>query len=288
VVGDSIRCPYHGWEYGPDGRCTKVPGTKCAPEGARQRTFAAEARHGLVFLFNGPEPLFPLPFFLGEDPARLVAGRPFSFAADCSWPMLASHAFDTQHFLSVHDRELIGAPEIDEPAPFARRNRYTARVTGTGPFDRLLRVFAGRTVAISITTFGGSLFFLTGSFRRAASCFMIAARPVGPDRCHVDGVCFARTRGTLLDALTVPVVLAVRRVFTRGYLAHESEILQHTRYQPWALTEVDADLVGYFRWQAALPKDAPARPLAGAAARPGATRSLKAGDREARSAPPAP
>src|SRR5712692_1151642 len=25
VVGENIQCPYHHWEYGPDGRCTRIP-----------------------------------------------------------------------------------------------------------------------------------------------------------------------------------------------------------------------------------------------------------------------
>jgi 5,5'-dehydrodivanillate O-demethylase len=26
VEGDDVRCMYHGWKYGPDGRCTEQPG----------------------------------------------------------------------------------------------------------------------------------------------------------------------------------------------------------------------------------------------------------------------
>jgi 3-ketosteroid 9alpha-monooxygenase subunit A len=25
VEGDNIRCPYHGWRFGPDGRCNDIP-----------------------------------------------------------------------------------------------------------------------------------------------------------------------------------------------------------------------------------------------------------------------
>src|SRR5947208_2361092 len=27
VVGDAIQCPFHHWEYGPDGHCIRIPGT---------------------------------------------------------------------------------------------------------------------------------------------------------------------------------------------------------------------------------------------------------------------
>ena len=25
IEGDSIRCPYHAWRYGPDGKCNDIP-----------------------------------------------------------------------------------------------------------------------------------------------------------------------------------------------------------------------------------------------------------------------
>ena len=30
VKGDRIVCPYHGWEYAPDGQCTRIPANPCA------------------------------------------------------------------------------------------------------------------------------------------------------------------------------------------------------------------------------------------------------------------
>src|SRR5436305_1687813 len=88
-----------------------------------------------------------------------------------SWFLLGSSS-------ELHDRQLVGPPVIDCPAPFARRNRYTARVSGTNIYDRMLRRFAGRQVDISITTWGGTLFYLTGNFGRVLSRFLIAARPL--------------------------------------------------------------------------------------------------------------
>src|SRR5882724_4475395 len=60
VVGDCVQCPFHGWRYGPDGRCTHIPRIDKIPRRVRQRAYPAIERHGLVFVFNGPVPLFPL------------------------------------------------------------------------------------------------------------------------------------------------------------------------------------------------------------------------------------
>ncbi|MEE3751432.1 Rieske 2Fe-2S domain-containing protein [Mycobacterium intracellulare] len=60
VDGDAIRCPFHGWAYGPDGKCTDIPyfdGT--IPRLARVRSWPVQERYGIVFCWNDPEGLEP-------------------------------------------------------------------------------------------------------------------------------------------------------------------------------------------------------------------------------------
>jgi nitrite reductase/ring-hydroxylating ferredoxin subunit len=264
VVGESIRCPYHNWEYAVDGRCTRIPGLSGnVPDFARLDTYPAEERSGYVFFFNGPESLFPLPFFFDAEPCELTASVPFRFVADCSWYLFASHAFDAQHFLAVHDRRLLTPPLIDCPARFARRNRYSAIVEGTSIYDRLLRIFVSRQVDISITTWGGTLFFLTGNFGHALSRFLVAAQPLDGGRTLAEGVVFARRGGNRLTrALFTPISLWVRWLFTRGYLQDEASRLGSPRYNPATLLEPDKDMIEFFRWMVELPQAAgrPRRP----------------------------
>jgi nitrite reductase/ring-hydroxylating ferredoxin subunit len=269
VVGETIQCPFHGWRYGTDGQCVHVPATGPAPAFARQACYPAVERHGSVYFFNGPEPLFPLPFFPDEQVEDFVAGKPFQFVAECSWYMVAAHAFDTQHFVSVHDRRLLGPPRIDCPAPFARRNQYSALVEGRSIFDRLLRRFAGPMVHISITTWAGTFFLLKGAFRRSCSYFLITSQPLEEDRTLIEGIVFSRrTRVPLAAALLQPLSLWVRRLFTHGYLIDEAGRLGSPRYRPACLIDSDRDMIDYFHWAASLPQaeqrsppqDGPAEP----------------------------
>lgn len=120
VVGERILCPYHHWEYGPDGRCERIPTQRSIPPQACTAGYPCVERHGYLFFFNGPEALFPLPFFFDCDPAEFTAARIFRRELDGPWYFLPGNAFDYQHFESVHDRRLLAPPVVDEPAPFAR------------------------------------------------------------------------------------------------------------------------------------------------------------------------
>ncbi len=161
VVGDTLQCPFHNWRYGADGVCTSIPHAAQIPAFARLRTYPVVEQHGSVFFFNGPEPLFALPFFFGADPGDFAAGRAFRYVADCPWYMTAANAFDMQHFRCVHGRELIDRCQVDCPAPFARRNRYRAAIVGGSRSDGFLRTFAGPTVDVSITCWGGTYMLVT-------------------------------------------------------------------------------------------------------------------------------
>ena len=65
IEGDSIRCPYHAWRFGPDGLCNNVPYFDGPlPPAARVRAFPVEERFGCLFAWHDPEqmePDYPLP-----------------------------------------------------------------------------------------------------------------------------------------------------------------------------------------------------------------------------------
>lgn len=255
VVGETIRCPFHHWRYAADGRCAAVPGCRRPPASARLRSYPTIERHGYVYFFNGPEPLFELPFFPGCDWEDFAAGAAFRFEADCPWFMLVANAFDGQHFQAVHDRKLTSTPIVDCPDRCARRIRFGAEVLGTTICDRLLRQFVGRQVEVSITSWGGPYVLVEGRFRRAHSRLLVASRPAGTDRTLVDVIVFARRApsrwgGRLGDRLA----LRVRRLFTKAFMRYDIDRLSGIRYQPEGLIEQDQELVEYFHWLVGLPR----------------------------------
>jgi nitrite reductase/ring-hydroxylating ferredoxin subunit len=257
VVGDGIRCPFHHWEYGPDGACRRIPAEAVVPSFARQRAYPVEERHELLFFFNGPEPLFPLPFFFDCAPKDFVAGSPFQFSSDLAWYMVAANAFDGQHFQAVHDRRLTHPPDVDRPEEFARRIRFNAEVVGDSIFDRLLRQFVGGVVDISITCWGGPMVLVTGFFRRAESYLLISLNPQGALTTLTSIIVFTQRKpGRPLRRLLEPISLWLRRIFTQGFMQDDRDRLHGVRYNPSALLPSDRLMSDFFDWLAALYREA--------------------------------
>lgn len=65
VEGESIRCPYHAWRFGADGKCNQIPYSPAPiPAAARLRTWTLQERYGCIFAWHDSEggaPDFDLP-----------------------------------------------------------------------------------------------------------------------------------------------------------------------------------------------------------------------------------
>jgi phenylpropionate dioxygenase-like ring-hydroxylating dioxygenase large terminal subunit len=251
VVGDGIRCPFHDWVYGPDGRCTHIPAQDEIPPFARQTCYPAEERHGMIFIFNGSRPLFALPFFPGCEPEELTPSRPFGTVLDCPWYMAGANAFDLQHFRAAHDRRLDGEPVVDQPFPYAFRASGRFLVAGNSLQDRLTRALAGDAVTLGIIDWCGTLSFATAEFRRTSTYGLVAREPLADGRVRVDVIVFARrSRRRWRQVLWDPVHLAVRRQFIKRFLTADAIRLSGVRYHPASLIEADRDMAEYFAWVA--------------------------------------
>jgi nitrite reductase/ring-hydroxylating ferredoxin subunit len=251
VVHDCLRCPFHDWTYGPDGRCTHIPAQSHIPAFARQACYPTEERQGMVFVFNGSRPLFPLPFFPGCDANDLVPSRPFGTVLDCPWYMAGANAFDLQHFRAAHDRRLQGDPIVDRPSPYSFRASGTFAVAGSNLQDRLTRLLAGNVVTLGITDWCGSLSFATAEFCRTSTYGLVAREPLVDGRVRVDVIVFARRAANrLARAIWDPIHLAIRRQFIKRFLTADARRLNGVRYNPTALIEADRDMAEYFAWLA--------------------------------------
>src|SRR5690348_14470768 len=49
VVGDTVRCPFHGWQWSTDGRCAKIPYTERIPQGAATKSWPVAERNGKIW-----------------------------------------------------------------------------------------------------------------------------------------------------------------------------------------------------------------------------------------------
>lgn len=59
IDGDTIKCPFHHWEFGASGKCTKIPYSKIIPPAAKVKSYLVNEVNGLIFIWNDQEGLEP-------------------------------------------------------------------------------------------------------------------------------------------------------------------------------------------------------------------------------------
>lgn len=102
VRGGQIECPYHGWRFAADGRCTRVPGTEHAP-GSKPLldSLASCEAHGLVWVcLSGQPPAMP-PVAPAEQKQQLDTFW-ITDSVQCSLQDAAENFLDGFHTHFVH------------------------------------------------------------------------------------------------------------------------------------------------------------------------------------------
>jgi phenylpropionate dioxygenase-like ring-hydroxylating dioxygenase large terminal subunit len=112
VDGDGIRCPFHAWKWGGDGRCLDIPYAKKVPARATLRSWPVREKNGLILVWHhdrGEPPTWEVPDLpeVGSDDWTPLDVRRWTVKS--RWLDMNENAVDKVHFRYVH-----GTPVIPE------------------------------------------------------------------------------------------------------------------------------------------------------------------------------
>ena len=182
VAGESIQCPYHGWEWaGDDGACTRVPSLpdqSQVPARARIPAFPARQHWGLVWTVL-EEPFGELPTmpWFDEDEWRWGQGTPFELPVGMG--VMIENFRDVAHFAFVHQATLGEMPQVIEPlSPERDGFRVTLRRemrAGDGADEIWGSLRELHTHAIAPNFTSGQILTVKGE-----RCLLHAARAISP------------------------------------------------------------------------------------------------------------
>ena len=107
IEGDNIRCPYHGWRFGPDGRCNQIPYSPGSPpKAATLKRWTIVERAGCLWTWYDPEggePDYDLPAFEAYDSAHWVNWNVRALGdLDCHPQEVLDNMADKAHLEPVH------------------------------------------------------------------------------------------------------------------------------------------------------------------------------------------
>jgi phenylpropionate dioxygenase-like ring-hydroxylating dioxygenase large terminal subunit len=259
VVDEWLECPFHHWQYATDGHCEKIPQSRTIPAFARQKSYPAELRHGLVFMWNGSTPLYPLPFYEGLKADDFVCSTPRAIELNCPWYLVGANSFDSQHLYSVHERVLLEPPEVRPAGDFGLRSRTVTKVGQGTWYDRFVHSFSGPVATMTATNWSGSLVFVRVDLERTTTYGLVSLRPLDQQRVVAHVFAFLpRRRFAMIGPIGDRLRTTLRLYFIRQFLKDDAARLEGMRAGALNLIDADAELARYFQWLAKAANGIPA------------------------------
>lgn len=152
VIGDTLRCRFHHWKYDADGVCVATGIGDPVPPQARVFRFPTVEKYGVVWAFNGDDPLFDLPE-LRHPEDRLVLRSMVVEQTQPSDPwVVTAQSLDLQHLLLQHEFELQEDPNHSVNA--------TEHSMGC---NLHARTRSGQIYDVRIDIYGTNIFWQTGT-----------------------------------------------------------------------------------------------------------------------------
>lgn len=114
VIGEAIRCPYHGLEFAGDGRCSRIPAQDKILATARVRPYPLVERQGLLWIWMGDADRADtalIPDYPVHDDPR-YAWRSSYFHVAGNWHLLVDNLMDLSHLPYIHANTIGGNPDL--------------------------------------------------------------------------------------------------------------------------------------------------------------------------------
>ena len=141
VVGETVRCPFHGWHYdGTTGACVKIPYCERIPQRARVQAWETCERNRMVFVWRhaeGKPPDWEIPVIAQLDSPEWSEPRIFELEVPVHMQDMAENNLDPVHFHLVHNMMAVPDTEISfgSDQRFMKAVSHFEQETPVGKFD---------------------------------------------------------------------------------------------------------------------------------------------------------
>jgi phenylpropionate dioxygenase-like ring-hydroxylating dioxygenase large terminal subunit len=244
VIGNDIQCAFHHWQYGPDGRCTKIPASDKIPKAAKVFKFPTVEKWGLIWAFNGNKPLFDVPEFVGYDDADLDIRTAEAFDLPVEPWVPFTNSMDFQHLRVLHGLKIECDPDAIDVGDY--RIQYDVRFEdpNLGVFDQRIRVTGTNTIA------------LAGRLNGMAILSMATGTPTPDGRTHgwsVTGT--PKSEGSDAER---EQRLQIGEAFFRRLIQEDEPIMKTIRFHDGLLIDADRALARFLQYVRRFPTARPA------------------------------
>lgn len=203
VIGDLVQCPYHGFEFGPDGKCLHIPTQDFVPAAMCVESYPVEERGFWIWIWMGDKEKADPTLIPTTDYIKPTHKTTFHLCYECNGNFLRLHEnlLDTSHPTFLHegffdDGDLAGAPyEVESEGKVVRIVRRSGAPVMPGPGTRglfhlapgkpILRYLVSEARLPSLITIVNRFYYADDpELLVAEQIFEFPVTPRGPKSCY--------------------------------------------------------------------------------------------------------
>jgi len=239
VHGAELECPFHGWTFAADGRCTDIPYSERVNRKAQLHTYPVVVRNGFVMAWRHPdrvEPQWEIPEIPEIGDAGWSDLYTSSYTIGTCPQEMAENGVDPAHFRYVHGTDDVAEMEsYDTDGPTSVMLSKQSYVTPRG-------VTEGR---IDVYNYGPG--FSKVWFSGIVDAINIATTvPIDHERTLVR---FNFTVRKLADAQLTSTVADAFVAEINKQIVEDTPIWEHKRFLPVpALADTDGPILKFRKW----------------------------------------
>ena len=255
LIDGKLRCPYHHWTYGMDGACVATGAGDPPPPRARLFNFPPCEMYGLIWAFNGEEPLFLLkqqiPYPEDEIILRVMQD-PRDWRID-PW-VIRANTPDWQHLKFVHNLDFDWS-RVNEAFEWWDHGCHVK-------IDSRMRDRNMERYLWDMTIQGTNIWTDTGTYKDRWHFTMSALTIPEPGRAiHYSVNAVHRGDGSTEQERSALDHLAELEEIFEDIVSQDDIPLSNLHYAPRFLTKTDEALARYLRYVKAYPRANPAAEL---------------------------
>ena len=140
VIGETLRCPFHGWQYDGTGRCVGIPYCQDVPPAARVRSWPVSEVDHMIFVWHhaaGREPSWQVPVMPEIGDPEWTEPRLFDLQVGVHMQDMHENNCDPVHFRYVHGNLQVPESKVSyaEGGRFMRMSSRHQTEAAMGSFE---------------------------------------------------------------------------------------------------------------------------------------------------------
>lgn len=238
VVGNTVKCPFHAWQFDGDGKCARIPYAEHIPPKAKTRKWEVVEKNGLIMAWNdnaGSAPEWELPTIseVGSPDWTEFEVREWDIRTHSL--DMAENQVDVAHFQYLHGT-------LNYPKSIAEEKGHIMQVTSVADMGTTRGATAGQ---IQSTSWGFG--FQTIRFTGIVDTLLIAAvTPTDGEHVHVR-FCFMvnkKNGGDVARGVGKAFIAEVSRQLEQDIPVWENKVFVH----PPMLCSGDGPIPLFRKW----------------------------------------